>query len=196
MSRLLTPIAFLLLAIQQTLALPSPAPAIKPRDATTAIVSVTLTTTVHATSTDSGTGGPCDNFYGACVVYGGQGSAAYTTTVYATGPAPTPTPTTPSTTYTRTTTYLATTTVTDGNACRNYDGACVVYATDGTAASTVYAGSAGPGNAGGFIGAAPSGDGTGGDNGVIGFGAAGRIDVRWAMGLAVGMVGVVGLFIV
>lgn len=152
--------------------------------ATTTLVSVTLTTTIHLTSpTPSNTnnaGGPCENFYGACVVYGGQGAAAYTTTVYATGPSPTPTPTTPSTTFTRTTTLLATTTVSDSGACADYSGACVVYATNGAAATTVYGGQQGNGQ--GFIGG-------GGQQGGQGFiGAAGRVDGRVCTGLVGGLV--------
>jgi hypothetical protein len=83
---------------------------------TTMVVSVISTTTVHATASGSDA---CNNFYGACVVYGGQGEA-YTTTVYR------DTTTTP-TDVTRSTTIVQTTTVSDAGACSNFAGSCVVY---------------------------------------------------------------------
>jgi len=114
-------------------------------------VTATATTTVTQTATNIDGRGPCDGFYGACVVYGGYGGpAAYTTTVYATGSSPRTTITTPTSTTTfvtststimQTTTVSGTTTVSNSGACNDYDGACVVYGSGGTATSTVYAGS-------------------------------------------------------
>jgi hypothetical protein len=82
----------------------------------TMIVSVVSTTTVHATASHSNA---CNNFYGACVVYGDNG-AAYTTTVYRDR-------TTAPTDVTTSTTIVRTTTVTDAGACSNFAGSCVVY---------------------------------------------------------------------
>ena len=49
-------------------------------------VTATATTTVTQTATNTeGAQGACNNFYGACVVYGGPGNPSYTTTIYATG---------------------------------------------------------------------------------------------------------------
>lgn len=82
----------------------------------TMVVSVISTTTVHATASGSDA---CNNFYGACVVYGGQGEP-YTTTVYRDTTA-SPTDVTISTT------IVQTTTVSDAGACSNFAGSCVVY---------------------------------------------------------------------
>jgi hypothetical protein len=82
----------------------------------TVIVSIISTTTVHATASDSNA---CNNFYGACVVYGDNG-APYTTTVYRDS-------TSAPTEVTKSTTILHTTTVTDAGACSNFAGSCVVY---------------------------------------------------------------------
>jgi hypothetical protein len=79
-------------------------------------VSVVSTTNVHATASNSDA---CNNFYGACVVYGDNG-AAYTTTVYRDS-------TTAPTDVTTSTTIVQTTTVTDAGACSNFAGSCVVY---------------------------------------------------------------------
>jgi hypothetical protein len=86
------------------------------RAQSTMIVSVVSTTTVHATASDANA---CNNFYGACVVYGDNG-AAYTTTVYRDS-------TTAPTDVTTSTTIIQTTTVTDAGACSNFAGSCVVY---------------------------------------------------------------------
>lgn len=116
----------------------------------TKTVSVISTTTVHATASDTD---PCNNFFGACVVYGDNG-AAHTTTVYRdTTAAPTE--------VTTSTTLIQTTTVTDAGACANFAGSCVVYG-DGNgqnAYTTIAAGQAGGqvveqqplGNSGGYI---------------------------------------------
>jgi len=94
------------------------------------VVSVISTTTVHATATGSDA---CNNFYGACVVYGGQGEP-YTTTVYRDTTA-SPTDVTTSTT------IVQTTTVSDAGACGNFAGSCVVYGGEnGGAAYTTTAG--------------------------------------------------------
>lgn len=82
----------------------------------TMVVSVISTTTVRATASGSDA---CNNFYGACVVYGGQGEP-YTTTVYRDTTA-SPTDVTTSTT------IVQTTTASDAGACSNFAGSCVVY---------------------------------------------------------------------
>lgn len=129
-------------------------------DISTTVVAVTSTTTVHVTATDYD--GACENFVGACVVYGSPyGSAPYTTTVYASQQSNMVT--------TSTTTVVATTTASNSDACSGFVGACVVYATgSGSApASTVYYGGdndpARPGNDQGYIG-----PGTDGGDGYIG----------------------------
>lgn len=100
----------------------------------TMVVSVVSTTTVHATASDSDA---CNNFYGACVVYGGNGSP-YTTTVYRDS---TPSPTE----VTTSTTIVQTITVTDAGACSNFAGSCVVYGGEngGAAYTTTVAGNQG-----------------------------------------------------
>lgn len=121
----------------------------------TTVLSLTSTTTVHAEASDIGSA--CSNFEGSCVVYGnnnGGEGVPYTTTVYReTTPSPT-------SLVTSTTIIPATTTVTDANSCRDYRGACVVYAGSGEAAYTTTAvgyedGQAGqhqaPGNSDGYI---------------------------------------------
>ena len=97
----------------------------------TMVVSVISTTTVHATASGSDA---CNNFYGACVVYGGQGEA-YTTTVYRDTTA-SPTDVTTSTT------VVQTTTVSDAGSCSNFAGSCVVYGGEngGAAYTTTAAG--------------------------------------------------------
>lgn len=122
-------------------------------DVSTKVVAVTSTKTVHVTATDYH--GACDNFVGACVVYGTAGTAPYTTTIYKYNR-----PSSSSTsTYTSTTTILATTTASNSGDCSGFSGACVVYATNSgrPATSTVYnvGGSgnhAGAGNSQGYIG--------------------------------------------
>ncbi|KAL1582701.1 hypothetical protein WHR41_08574 [Cladosporium halotolerans] len=120
----------------------------------TTVVSLTSTTTIYASATDLANA--CNNFSGACVVYGDNDAhgAPYTTTVYR-GSSPTPT-----SVVTSTTIVQATATVTDANACQDFDGACVVYAGSGEAAYTTTAsgyrgGQAGQqqhlGNADGYI---------------------------------------------
>jgi hypothetical protein len=145
-------------------------------DVTTKVVQITRTTTVHVTATDYD--GACDNFVGACVVYGTANSAPYTTTVYRYAPTSTPTPPAPTTVITSTQVVVATTTASDEGACASFSGACVVYATDGNAASTVYDTSGyatqKPGNGQGFIAAGPKGE--AGSDGAIGSGAG---SIRW-----------------
>jgi hypothetical protein len=101
------------------------------RAQSTTVLSLTSTTTIHAEASDIGSA--CSNFEGSCVVYGDSNNgdgAPYTTTVYR--------ETTPLSTslVTSTTIIPATTTVTDANSCRDYRGACVVYAGSGEAAYT------------------------------------------------------------
>lgn len=99
----------------------------------TTVLSLTSTTTIHATATDNADA--CNNFYGACVVYGDGDSngAPYTTTVYRHfSPSPTEF-------VTSTTLIQATTTATDASACRDFEGACVVYAGNGDATYTTTA---------------------------------------------------------
>ncbi|KAK0247248.1 hypothetical protein B0A54_11923 [Friedmanniomyces endolithicus] len=115
-----------------------------PRDQSTTVVAVTATSTITHTATNTdGAQGACNNFYGACVVYGGSGDAAYTTTIYATGPSttyatPTPTSLVTSTSTATTEVVVQTTTVSNSGACQGYDGSCVVYNTaNGAAATTV-----------------------------------------------------------
>ncbi|KAK0837700.1 hypothetical protein LTS02_017916, partial [Friedmanniomyces endolithicus] len=147
-----------------------------PRDQSTTVVAVTATSAItHTTTNTDGAQGACNNFYGACVVYGGSGEAAYTTTIYATGPSttyatPTPTSLVTSTSTATTEVIVQTTTVSNSGACQGYDGSCVVYNTaNGAAATTVYAGNngnSGGGNSNGEIG----NTGSGGGNGAIGSG--------------------------
>jgi hypothetical protein len=110
----------------------------------TTILSLTSTTTIHAQA--SNIGSACSNFEGSCVVYGennnGDGSP-YTTTVYRES---TPSPTS---LVTSTTIIPATTTVSDADSCRDYRGACVVYAGSGEGAYTTTAAGYGNGQAGG-----------------------------------------------
>lgn len=122
---------------------------------------VTATTTITATETGDGA---CQNFNGACVVYGGGAGGGgqatpYTTTVHAGG--------TPSSTRVITTTvYISAggaTTEAASSACQNFNGACVVYATDSqgyatqSAATTIRGGNGdgeigrGKGNSEGYI---------------------------------------------
>lgn len=117
--------------------------------AQTTVVSVTSTTTIHATATDNSNA--CNNFYGACVVYGDNGQgAAYTTTVYASGTSPSLTPTS---LITSTTTVPASTTATDAATCKSFDGSCVVYGSGGSGeyTTTSYAATSSLGNSGGYI---------------------------------------------
>lgn len=123
---------------------------------------VTATTTITATETGDGA---CQNFNGACVVYGGGGEGGqatpYTTTVFA-GSTPS------STRVTTTTVYISAggaTTAAASSACQNFNGACVVYATDSqghvtrSAATTIRGGNGngeigrGKGNSEGYIAA-------------------------------------------
>lgn len=99
----------------------------------TTIVSLTSTTTVHATATDYANA--CNNFNGACVVYGDNeaNGAEYTTTVYRDSSL------TPTEIVTSTTVIETTTTASDASACENFNGACVVYAGNGEAAYTTTA---------------------------------------------------------
>ena len=87
------------------------------RSQSTMVISVISTTTVHATTSDSDA---CNNFYGACVVYGDQGTP-YTTTVYR------DTTAAPTEVVTSSKTVVQTTIVSDAGACSNFAGSCVVY---------------------------------------------------------------------
>ncbi|KAK5677469.1 hypothetical protein LTS10_010041 [Elasticomyces elasticus] len=156
------------------------------RDASTTVVAVTATTTITQTAynTDGGQGA-CNNFYGACVVYGGYGHPSYTTTIYASGPSTvysTPSPTSLVTsTSTATEVVVQTTTVSDSGACQGYEGSCVVYNTaDSAAATTVYTGNGNGqgGNGDGVIGNTNNG----GGDGAIGSDAS-RLNTRCALGL-------------
>ncbi|KAK5744769.1 hypothetical protein LTR17_001845 [Elasticomyces elasticus] len=154
------------------------------RDASTTVVAVTATTTITQTATNTDGGqGACNNFYGACVVYGGYGDPSYTTTIYASGPSTayfTPSPTSLVTsTSTATEVVVQTTTVSDSGACQGYEGSCVVYNTaDSAAATTVYTGNGNGrgGNGDGEIGNTNNG----GGDGAIGSGAS-RLDTRCAL---------------
>ena len=157
---------------------------------TTTVVSVTRTTTIHITATDYS--GACDNFVGACVVYGTAGNAPYTTTVYVGQSRPSPPPPPPPTVTTSTTTILATTTASNSGACKSFVGACVVYASNAATAapaSTVYyhGGHTGPGNNQGYIGQA-----SGNSDGYIG----GASVHRWShVGVALSLGAIFGLMI-
>ncbi|KAK5691404.1 hypothetical protein LTR97_011397 [Elasticomyces elasticus] len=157
------------------------------RDASTTIVAVTATTTITQTATNTDGGqGACNNFYGACVVYGGYGDPSYTTTIYASGPSTaylTPIPTSLVTsTSTATEIVVQTTTVSDSGACQGFEGSCVVYNTaDSAAATTVYTGNGNGrgGNGDGEIGNTNNG----GGDGAIGSGV-GRLDIKCVLGFA------------
>jgi hypothetical protein len=158
-------------------------------DTSTTVVSVTSTTTVHVTATDYA--GACDNFVGACVVYGTAGNAPYTTTVYV-GQSPPPPP--PPTVTTSTTIILATTTASNRGDCSNFVGACVVYASNSASAapvSTVYYNGDnnhhnGLGNNQGYIGQAE-----GGSDGYIGSASV----HKWSCMAAMSVVTLFGLMI-
>jgi hypothetical protein len=111
----------------------------------TTVVSLTSTTTIHAQASDIGSA--CSNFEGSCVVYGdndnGDGAPYTTTTVYRES---TPSPTS---LVTSTTIIPATTTVSDADSCRDYRGACVVYAGGGEGGHTTTAAGCGSEQAGG-----------------------------------------------
>ncbi|KXT09318.1 hypothetical protein AC579_259 [Pseudocercospora musae] len=115
------------------------------------------TTTITATES-----GACNNFVGACVVYGTEGAAPYTTTVYAGESATSRTIVTSTTTIS---VRAAGTTADAASACQGFVGACVVYGSDAAGASyttTVNNGhspQATLGNSGGYIGPGGSGDG-------------------------------------
>ncbi|TKA82737.1 hypothetical protein B0A55_01089 [Friedmanniomyces simplex] len=180
------------MALLAATALPSltTAEELHPRDQSTTVVAVTATTTVTQTATNTdGAQGACNNFYGACVVYGGYGNPSYTTTIYATGPPTTHTTPTPMSLVTSTSTatevVVQSTTVSNSGACQGYDGSCVVYNTaNGAAATTVYAGNSGNGGGGngnGEIGNTSNGRG----DGAIGSGAS-TLERRFALALAAG----------
>jgi hypothetical protein len=110
----------------------------------TTVVSLTSTTTIHAQASDIGSA--CSNFEGSCVVFGDSNNgygASYTTTVYRES---TPSPTS---LVTSTTIIPATTTVSDADSCRDYRGACVVYAGSGEGVHTTTPAGYGNGQAGG-----------------------------------------------
>jgi len=101
----------------------------------TTVVSLTSTTTVHAQASDIGSA--CSNFEGSCVVYGDDNNgdgALYTTTVYRESIS------SPTSLVTSTTIITATTTVSDADSCRDYRGACVVYAGSGDVHTTTATG--------------------------------------------------------
>lgn len=156
-------------------------------DVSTTVISVTSTKTVHATNTNYA--GACDDFVGACVVYGTYANAPYTTTVYRGRSSDTTSLTT------STTTLVATTTASNSGACSGFVGACVVYATNSgsaaSASSTVYYQSSnnhnGLGNNQGYIAQGSNG----GGNGYIGSGASGRDCSQ--IGVLVSLILVMGL---
>lgn len=101
------------------------------RSQSTMTVSVISTTTIHATNSDSNA---CNNFYGACVVYGDNGAPSTTTIYRDTTARPTDA--------TASTTIIRTTTVSDAGACSDFAGSCVVYGGEnGEAAYTTTANS-------------------------------------------------------
>lgn len=164
----------------------------------TSVVSVYSTTTVQGPPAPPGPPKPddytnaCNNFVGACVVYGSgtDGAAPYTTTVYVSGNTPSPT-----TVVTfSTTTIPATRTVTGSSAgaCGDFTGACVVYGTgNGAASTTVYAsGTPGSGSndGDGVIGQNSGGDGQiGGSDSHGQLGGASGLQI-WTTASAVGLV--------
>ncbi|KXT05758.1 hypothetical protein AC578_1061 [Pseudocercospora eumusae] len=118
---------------------------------------VTATTTVTATES-----GACNNFVGACVVYGTEGEAPYTTTVYA---EESETSKTTVTSITTISVAAAETTADAASACQGFVGACVVYGSGVAGANyqtTVYNGNSPQAtleNSGGYIGPGGSSDG-------------------------------------
>lgn len=166
----------------------------------TSVVSIFATTTVQGPpappsgSERSDWNHACNNFIGACVVYGGgsDGAAEYTTTIYVGSSLPSPT-----TVVTfSTTTIPATTTVTGSSAgaCEGFTGACVVYGTgDGAGTTTVYAsGSSNSGNndGNGVIGQSTEGSGEIGNtenSGQLGNASSLR---RWTTASAVGLLAI------
>ncbi|KAF2163795.1 hypothetical protein M409DRAFT_25976 [Zasmidium cellare ATCC 36951] len=146
---------------------------------------VTATTTVTSSATDNG--GACNDFVGACVVYGGPGGA-YTTTVYA---ASSPRPTVVTATTTTTVTYIPAEQATTGavSACQNYEGACVVYGTNAQGSAqyttTVFAGASNSGqNNGNNGGAGLIGGSNGNGDGYIGPSGAASLSTPVALSLA------------
>jgi hypothetical protein len=151
----------------------------------TDIVSVYSTTTIRLSGSPASSASSfenCNNFVGACVVYGGGGHA-YTTTVYVNvdgpggphppPPAPPPPPSTLSDStvvVTSTTTVPQTITASDTAGCEGFSGACVIYGTgdDGSYSTTLFAGSGeGGGPAASSAAAAAPGPNDNGD-GVLG----------------------------
>lgn len=125
----------------------------------------TSTTMVKAITTVTATeSGACNDFVGACVVYGTEGAAPYYTTLYAGMSGTSRIVTTSTTTLSRITESIGTTADAAG-ACQDFVGACVVYGTGAAGASyttTVYNGNspqATLGNSDGYIGPAGDSDG-------------------------------------
>ena len=153
----------------------TPAPHIEARQQTSGCPGNLLvwsgSSTCVVTTTKTGTG-DCNNFVGACVVYGTDDrstAAPYTTTVYTNSASET-------SLVTSTITTSASTTATDGSECANFSGACVVYGSTGggnTYATTTAAAGGGTGNGDGYIGA----DSTGGGSGEIG--GAASLGMHW-----------------
>jgi hypothetical protein len=123
--------------------------------ASTNLITNTATTTVTAAES-----GACNNFVGACVVYGTGGAVPYTTTIYADSPATSTISVTPTTV-----TEEASNTAHASRPCEHFEGACVVYATgtDGTSYTTTIQNgdgdAAATGNRDGLIGVPGSSDG-------------------------------------
>lgn len=146
-----------------------------------------VTSAVPATTTVDSPNG-CNNFVGACVVYGTDNPG--TTTVYASNTTPSPT-----SFVTQTTTVYVSATAKPTSACQNYFGACVVYGGGGAGGAqyttTVYNdGSNTGGNNGNGQGEIGQ---TGGDSNQGAIGGASQVSVRWARGLTIPLA-LAGLF--
>lgn len=159
-----------------------------PNGVATCPAAVPSTTTIPATATNSGS---CDDFTGACVVYGGESGsqqAPYTTTVYAGSTSATSVVTSD---VTATTTVYVSESANASGACEGFSGACVIYATGNSGAAyttTVYQPAASSGNSGNGDGAIGE-SGSDGNQGYIS--AAGRVFGWWTsasfMGMALGL---------
>lgn len=158
------------------------------------VSTVTATTTVTASES-----GACENFVGACVVYGSGGAAPYTTTVYASdassSPASKPSPTTVTSTTTVYISYIGSSLAASAalSPCESFTGACVVYATN-PAGTTTYtttfhnsppvSSSSSTSGGSGYIG---SGSGGGSNSNNPGFIAAAPPLSMWTIGPIIGL---------
>lgn len=140
---------------------------------------VTETTTITATNS-----GACNNFIGACVVYGGDGGAPYTTMVH--GSSDMSPSNTVSTTTVSVTEGAAGSTADISGVCNGFTGACVVYETaagGGIDSTTIYDSNGDPlatGNSDGYIGPADSSEGYIGQAAGLGLGIIGPL-VAWML---------------